>query len=149
MASALYEQAGGLDGLRRLCTAFYARVLEDELLKPVFAHFTPMHTEHIAVWLAEVFGGPAGYTAELGGHQGLLRAHLGLQITEAHRQRWLELMDDTIRDTFPRRKELRQVLMGYFDWGTTIARDVSQEPVGTDLGQPGPTPRWGMDGLIG
>jgi hemoglobin len=38
--------------------------------------------------------------------------------------------------------------MAYFDWGTAIAQDVSQSPVGTDLGAPGPTPRWGHDGLV-
>ena len=57
MTSSLYDDAGGLDGLRRLSNAFYERVLADELLAPVFAHFTPAHVEHVAVWLAEVFGG--------------------------------------------------------------------------------------------
>jgi hypothetical protein len=27
------------------------------------------------------------------------------------------------------------------DWGTAIAQDASQSPVGTGLGKPGPTPR--------
>ena len=78
MTSSLYDDTGGLDGLRRLSNAFYARVLEDELLAPVFAHFTPAHVEHVAVWLAEVFGGPAEFTARLGGHHALLSSHLGL-----------------------------------------------------------------------
>lgn len=148
MAASLYDDVGGLDGLRRLSTAFYQGVLADDLLAPVFAHFTAEHAEHVAVWLAEVFGGPAGYTAHLGGHQALLRSHQGIGIREEHRQRWLQLMAAAIDQEFPGRPELATSLMSYFDWGTTIAQDVSQEPAGTDRGEPGPTPRWGYEGLI-
>ena len=148
MTSSLYDDAGGLDALRHLSNAFYDRVLADELLAPVFAHFTPAHVEHVAVWLAEVFGGPADFTARLGGHQALLRSHLGLKIREEHRQRWLQLMADAISEVLPGQPELAAALMGYFEWGTAIARDVSQDPAGTDLGQPGPTPRWGYQGLV-
>jgi len=149
MASSLYDDAGGLDGLRRLSEAFYARVLPDELLAPVFANFTPTHVERVAVWLAEVFGGPAEYTADLGGHHALLESHLGIGITDEHRQRWLRLMADAIDEVLPGRPELAEALNRYFDWGTAIAQDVSRSPVGTDLGKPGPTPRWGYQGLIG
>ena len=60
--TSLYEDVGGTDGLRRLSERFYGRVLADELLAPVFATFTPSHVELVAVWLAEVFGGPAEFT---------------------------------------------------------------------------------------
>ncbi|MBE1878533.1 group II truncated hemoglobin [Myceligenerans pegani] len=147
MSISLYDDAGGADGLRRLSTAFYDRVLADDLLAPVFKDFTPTHVERVAIWLAEVFGGPDNFTAELGGHQDLLRAHLGLRIRDEHRQRWLELMAAAVDETYPGRPDLRTTLMAYFDWGTRIAQDVSQDPPGTDLGDPGPTPRWGHDGL--
>jgi hemoglobin len=148
VTSSLYDDVGGLDGLRRLSNAFYERVLADELLAPVFAHFTPTHVEHVAVWLAEVLGGPADFTAHLGGHQALLRSHLGLKIRDEHRQRWLQLMADAISEVLPGRPELAAALTGYFEWGTAIAQDVSQDPAGTDLGEPGPTPRWGYQGLV-
>lgn len=73
MDSSLYDDVGGVDGLRLLPAAFYQRVLADELLAPVFADFTPAHLDHVAVWLAEVLGGPGDFTARLGGHQALLR----------------------------------------------------------------------------
>lgn len=148
MTASLYDDVGGTDGLRRLSAAFYKEVLADELLAPVFAQFTEEHADHVAVWLAEVFGGPADYTAHLGGHQALLRGHLGIGIHEEHRQRWLQLMATAIDEVFPGRPELAASLMSYFDWGTTIAKEVSQEPAGTDLGEPGPTPRWGYEGLL-
>lgn len=147
MRSTLYDEMGGRDSLQRLSTAFYDRVLADELLAPVFAHFTPTHVDHVAVWLAEVFGGPAEFTANLGGHPALLRSHLGLSIRDDHRQRWLELMAEALEEVLPGREALHQSLMDYFEWGTAIAQSVSQDPVGTDLGDPGPTPRWGWHGL--
>src|SRR5689334_13659368 len=54
----LYDELGGIDSLRRLSDAFYRRVLEDEVLAPVFAGFEQRHVEHVAIWLGEVFGGP-------------------------------------------------------------------------------------------
>ncbi|MGW7443624.1 group II truncated hemoglobin [Kitasatospora sp. NPDC054795] len=143
----LYEAVGGIDALRRLSRTFYRGVLADPLLAPVFADFTPTHIERVAVWLAEVFGGPAGFTGELGGHQALLRAHLGLAITEEQRLRWMELMAEAVRAELPEDELLRRRVLEYFDWGTGIAEDVSASPVGTDLGDPGPTPRWGWEGL--
>lgn len=147
MTATLYDELGGLPTLRRLSTAFYERVLADELLAPVFAGFDQRHVERVAVWLGEVFGGPADFTASLGGHQSLLRSHLGLGIRDEHRSRWLELMGAAIDDVLPG-TQLRPTLMAYFDWGTAIAQDVSQQSPGADLGDPGPTPRWGRDGLV-
>ncbi|MER7662902.1 MULTISPECIES: group II truncated hemoglobin [unclassified Streptomyces] len=143
----LYEAMGGTAALRRLSNTFYDAVLADPLLAPVFAGFTTTHIEHVAVWLAEIFDGPARFTGELGGHQSLLRAHLGLRITEEQRLRWMELMTAAVDKELPDDELLRRRVLEYFQWGTKIARDVSAKPPGTDLGDPGPTPRWGWEGL--
>ncbi|MFE2722337.1 group II truncated hemoglobin [Kitasatospora sp. NPDC059327] len=143
----LYDALGGIEALRRLSNTFYEGVLADPVLKPVFADFTTTHIDHVAVWLAEIFGGPARFTAELGGHQALLRSHLGLAITEEQRGRWMELMGAAVRQELPDDELLRRRVLEYFDWGTKIAKDVSAAPVGEDLGDPGPTPRWGWEGL--
>jgi hemoglobin len=148
VSDALITDVGGFAGLQALSVAFYRRVLADELLAPVFEHFTEQHTEHVAVWLAEVFGGPADYTAHEGGHQALLRAHLGLHIQDEHRVRWLALMRSAIEEVLPGRPETAAALMAYFTWGTAIAQDVSRQPEGADLGDPGPTPRWTYQGLV-
>jgi hemoglobin len=144
----LIEAIGGIDALRRLSNTFYDAVLADPRLAPVFANFSRTHVEHVAVWLTEVFGGPARFTDELGGHQALLRAHLGLSITEEQRLRWMELMAAAVEKELPADELLRRRVVEYFDWGTRIARDVSAGPVDEDLGEPGPTPRWGWDGLV-
>ena len=144
----LYDTLGGLPTLRRLSENFYDRVLADPILAPVFANFSREHVDHVAIWLAEVFGGPAEFSATLGGHQALLQSHLGLSIREEHRQRWLELMSAAVSEVLADRPDVHTTLMAYFDWGTAIARDVSQMPAGADLGAPGPVPRWDADGLV-
>jgi hemoglobin len=148
VTQSLNEAVGGLPALRRLSESFYKRVLGDELLAPVFAGFEHRHVEHVAIWLAEVFGGPPAFTERLGGHQSLLNSHLGLNIRDDHRARWLALMAASVDEALPDCPELHVTLMDYFAWGTAIAQEVSQDAPGTDLGEPGPTPRWGRDGLI-
>jgi hemoglobin len=68
-ALSLYARAGGSDAFVRLTDAFYARVVRDDLLAPLFARMDPDHARYVAVWpaevfggSAEVFGGPAEYT---------------------------------------------------------------------------------------
>jgi hemoglobin len=140
-----YEALGGEAALRRLIEAFYAQVLVDPVLEPVFAHFTPTHIDHVVVWLSEVFGGPAGYTERLGGHQALLTSHLDLRITEEQRARWVEVMVQTAAKELPDDEQLQRRFGEYIEWGTRIAASVSQP--GTTLGDPGPVPHWGWDGL--
>lgn len=84
------------------------------------------------MWLAEVFGGPAEFTRHFGGHRDLLRSHLGLEIRDEHRQRWLELMAAAIDEVLPGRPKVRAPLMHYFEWGTAIAQTVSRGPIDTD-----------------
>jgi hemoglobin len=141
-----YDALGGEPALRRLIGAFYDRVLVDPVLEPVFAHFTATHVDHVVVWLSEVFGGPAGYTERLGGHQSLLTSHLDLRITEEQRARWVEVMLQTAAKELPDDELLQRRFAEYIEWGTKIAASVSQP--GTELGDPGPTPRWGWNGLV-
>src|SRR5690349_5518837 len=107
-----------MDGLRALADSFYGKVLGDEVLGPVFKRFRPEHVERVAVWLAEVFGGPARFTATLGGHRALLEAHLGLSVDEGQRQRWMELMSESIVEVYPNQPRLGDTLRDYFEWGT-------------------------------
>ena len=89
----LYEWAGGARGLR---AADHGVLREgrcaDDLVGPVFAHMDAEHPQHVAMWLAEVFGGPAGYTGERGGYPHMLGKHLGKAITEPQRRRWVNLL---------------------------------------------------------
>ncbi|CCH30065.1 group II truncated hemoglobin [Actinosynnema sp. NPDC047251] len=137
----MYEAIGGEPALRELVDDFYAKVLADPLLRPVFVNFTEQHLDHVVVWLAEVFGGPARFTEQLGGHLHILQAHHDLGITEEQRARWAELMAESARVTLPADEHLQDSFNRYIRWGTEIARDVSApgEPYPTEAGD---VPRW-------
>ena len=93
----LLEFAGGIEAIHRLEEAFYRSVLRDPLLQPLFGAGRPEHVPHLTAFTAESFGGPNTFTQELG-FPHLIAVHRGLRITEAQRQRFVELyltaMDD-------------------------------------------------------
>ncbi len=88
----LYEWMGGLPAIKRLLETFYGRVPSNPTLAPVFAEISPAHAEHVALFIAEVFGGPKQYSTEHGGHPHMIGRHLGRALTETQRKRWLGLL---------------------------------------------------------
>ena len=90
----LYEWAGGMEAFEALFTRFYELVPLDPLVGPLFAGMDPAHAEHVARWVAEVFGGPAEYSATRGGYPAMLAQHLGKEICVALRRRWVSLLQD-------------------------------------------------------
>ncbi|MFG1917384.1 group II truncated hemoglobin [Micromonospora sp. NPDC048898] len=138
----LFEWAGGTDAFERLCAAFYRLVRSDDLLAPMFARMDPDHARYVAVWLAEVFGGPATYAAERGGYRQMVGQHLGRAISEAQRRRWVNLMTDAADEVgLPGDPEFRAAFVGYLEWGTRLAVRNSQPDA--DPIQQAPVPRWG------
>ena len=139
----LYEWAGGTDAIRRLMDAFYDRVEDDDLLAPLFGgRVTEAHRKAVVLWWSEVFGGPAGYTAELGGYPTMLAHHRGLRITPEQRFRFASLLSLAADDAgLPDDPEFRAAFVGYVEWGTRLAQANSQE--GAQVVEHAPTPRWG------
>ncbi|MDT4938212.1 MAG: hemoglobin [Pseudonocardiales bacterium] len=139
----LYQWAGGNPAFARLINAFYDRVESDDLLSGFFpGGVTRQHREHVTTWWIEVFGGPADYTATLGGYEQMLGHHRGLAITGEQRLRFAELMSRAADDAeLPSDPEFRAALIGYLEWGTRLAMHNSQP--GADLVQHAPVPRWG------
>jgi hemoglobin len=139
----LYEWAGGSPAFARLIDAFYDRVESDELLSVLFpGGVSRRHREHVTAWWIEVFGGPAHYTAALGGYEAMLDHHRGLAITGEQRLRFVELMSRAADDAgLPGDPEFRAALVGYLEWGTRLAMHNSQP--GADVVAHAPVPRWG------
>ena len=138
----LYEWAGGSAAFDRLTEAFYARVVADDLLAPLFARMDPEHARHVAVWLAEVFGGPARYTESHGGYPHMVAKHIGMAITEPQRRRWVGLIQDAADEVgLPDDPEFRAAFLGYLEWGTRLA--VQNSRPGADVPLEAPVPRWG------
>jgi hemoglobin len=139
----LFEWAGGEPAIRRLMDAFYDRVEQDDLLSGLFPG--GVHEEHranVTAWWCEVFGGPARYTAELGGYENMLAHHRGLGITPEQRFRFASLLSQAADDAeLPDDPEFRSALVAYIEWGTRIALANSQH--GATLVEHAPVPHWG------
>ena len=138
----LYEWAGGMEAFDHLTSAFYGRVHDDELVGPLFADMPDDHPHHVAMWLAEVFGGPKAYTAEQGGYPHMLSKHLGLAITEEQRARWAHLISLAADDAgLPSDPEFRSAFVAYIEWGSRIA--LANSKPGASPPPEAPVPRWG------
>jgi hemoglobin len=142
----LYEWAGGMPAFERLTEIFYRRVPADALLGPLFAGMSPQHPQHVAAFIAEVFGGPKSYSEGLGGHAEMVRHHLGRKLTEEQRRRWAGLIAECADEAgLPSDPEFRSAFVAYLEWGSRIAVINSQS------GTPGPAapmPAWGW-GVLG
>ena len=139
----LYEWAGGMAAFEQLTNVFYKKVLQDELLEPVFKHMSLKHQMHVAHFIAEVFGGPAIYSTEDGSHFEMIQKHLSKHLTEQHRRRWVQLLIEVTDEiNLPDDPEFRSAFMAYIEWGTRIAIINSNE---TELAMnpEEPMPKWG------
>lgn len=114
----------------------------DPILADVFAHVDTDHPRHVAMWLAEVFGGPSAYTDERGGYAGMLRHHIELHITPEQRTRWAQLMAAAADEAgLPDDPEFRSAFVAYVEWGSRIA--LANSGSGAQPPQQAPVPRWG------
>jgi hemoglobin len=139
----LYEWAGGMPVFEHLMEVFYEKVLDDALLAPVFRHMSPTHKLHVGHFVAEVFGGPATYSASEGSHYEMIRKHLGKHLTEAHRARWVQLLIQSADEiALPDDPEFRSAFVAYIEWGTRIAV-LNSNSDGITLNEKEPMPKWG------
>jgi hemoglobin len=138
----LFEWAGGAAAIERLFVVFYERVPADPLLAPVFARMDPAHAKHVAAFVGEVFGGPAIYTSDHGGHPHMIRKHLDRALTEPMRRRWIALLLDCADAVgLPDDPEFRSAFVAYLEWGTRLAV-INSQP-GADANADQPMPLWG------
>lgn len=140
----LYEWAGDRQTFEMLFARFYSKVLKDDLLGEVFKNMSPDHIQHVAHFVAEVFGGEKLYTTEDGGsHAKMVGKHIGKMLTEEKRQRWVQLLLQTADEVgLKDDPEFRSAFVGYLEWGTRIAvinSRLTENPMQTNE----PMPKWG------
>jgi hemoglobin len=144
----LYEWLGGIEALRRLTNRFYEHVRDDALLGAVFLHMGADHPEHVAAFLAEVFGGPDDYSRQHGGHAHMIRHHLNRHLTQEMRRRWVALLLETADElAMPDDPEFRSALVGYLEWGSRLAVINSQADAVVE--EEAPMPKWGWGEVKG
>jgi truncated hemoglobin YjbI len=138
----VFEWCGGLPALTRMTRIFYEKhVPEDPLLAPLFANMSPDHPVRVARWLGEVFGGPKLYSRSYGGYDRMLSQHIGKELTEEQRARWVELISLSAQEAgLPSDPEFQAAFRSYIEWGSRIALENSQ--AGAHPPPNMPMPRW-------
>jgi hemoglobin len=140
--TSLYEFAGGQEAIHRLEQIFYDSVLRDPLLVPLFGAGRPEHVPHLTAFTAESFGGPDHFSRELG-FAHLIAVHRGLRVSEAQRQRFVELYV-TALDTagMPTDPDFRAAVREHVEFGSRVAMQNSHAATDDELHPLREVPRW-------
>lgn len=138
----MYEHAGGEESLRRFVGIFYASVLRDPLLQPLFGGGKPEHVDRLTAFDAESFGGPDRFTRTVGFSE-LIDAHRGLKITEPQRERFVELYLRAADEAgLPNDGPFREALREHVDFGSRVAMQNSHAESDDELHPLRAVPRW-------
>jgi hemoglobin len=114
----LYQQIGGMETFERIAEAFYERVAVDDILRPLYPEQLEDARKHMALFLAQYFGGPSDYNT-LRGHPRLRMRHLPFKIGQAERDRWLSHMLAAL-DQAGVQEPARSVMAQYFETTATF-----------------------------
>lgn len=143
----LFQAIGGAEGVLRLAHAWHQRVLADEVVAHAFSHgFHPQHTERLAAYWGEAWGGPAFYSQRYGSESSVVRIHSGNGPHEEMDRRAIACFDRALDDVGLADPALRAVLHDYFAWATTHSMagyPKRADEVPNDLS----IPRWSWEGL--
>jgi hemoglobin len=108
----VYEAVGGLETFRRLAHRFYAEVESDTVLRPLYPANLDAAKEHLALFLAQYFGGPPVYSNRRG-HPRLRMRHLRFAIGAVERDAWLRDMQVAL-DAVVADDRVRMAMQTYF-----------------------------------
>jgi hemoglobin len=146
LVATLFEHAGGEEAIHRLEEIFYASVLADPVLQPLFGAGRPEHVDHLTAFTAESFGGPDRFSRELG-FQHLIDVHRRLAITEEQRQRFIELYMRALDEAgMPSDEPFRRAVREHIEFGTEVAMQNSNAGDDGELYPLHEVPRWTWDG---
>jgi hemoglobin len=142
----LYEHAGGEEALHHLEDHFYASVLADPVLQPLFGAGRPEHVDHLTAFTAESFGGPDRFTRELG-FDHLIEVHRGLGITEEQRERFVALYLAALDEVgMPADTPFREAVRSHLEFGSKVALQNSNAMTDEALHPLREVPRWTWEG---
>lgn len=121
----IYELVGGEPTFRRLVDVFYARVENDELLRPMFPQNLEPGKRWQMLFLSQFFGGPQDYGAERG-HPRLRMRHLPFVIDSTARDHWLGHMVAAVNEVGIE-EPMRTIMVDYFVRAAEHMINVQQE----------------------
>lgn len=147
-SSTVVDAVGGTAGVLRLAHAWHERVMADEVVAHAFqGGFHPQHTERLAAYWGEAWGGPPTYSEAYGTESEVVRIHSGNGPHEEMDRRSIVCFERAMDDVGLMDPRLRRVLLEYFTWATTTTMaayptDAKAVPEGLHI------PRWSWDGLL-
>ncbi len=143
----IFESLGGTEAILLLAHAWHERVMADEIVAHAFSHgFHPRHTERLAAYWAEAWGGPPLYSEKYGSESSVVRMHSGKGNHEEMDRRAIECFDRAMEDISLVDPLLRRVLHDYFAWATTSS--MSSYPTNADeVPKDLHIPHWSWAGL--
>jgi hemoglobin len=109
----LYDAVGGTPFFERLVGAFYEGVEGDEVLRPLYPRDLAPPRRHLALFLAQYWGGPQDYDVERGEARLRMR-HIPFPIGPDERDRWLGHMRAAVAALDPP-EEVAAQLIEYFE----------------------------------
>ncbi len=95
MGETLYDRVGGQEWFDALVARFYEGVESDPVLRPLYPKDMAGSRTHLAMFLAQYFGGPRRYDA-LRGHPRLRMRHAGFVVGAAEHDAWLAHMTSAV-----------------------------------------------------
>ena len=146
-ATTIFEALGGSPGVQKLAHAWHEQVLADAIVAHAFSHgFHPEHTERLAAYWGEAWGGPPAYSSQYGSESSVVRMHSGNGRHEEMDRRAIACFDRAMSAVGLTDPQLRQALHDYFAWTTTTTmaaywKDANDVPEGLSM------PHWSWDGL--
>lgn len=93
-----YDAVGGHDTFQGIVDRFYAGVVADDVLAPMYPpEDLPGANRRMVTFLEQYWGGPTTYSAERG-HPRLRMRHQPYKVNPLARDRWLQHMTAAVKD---------------------------------------------------
>jgi hemoglobin len=109
----LFDRVGGTQFFVALVDRFYLGVAGDPILRPLYPEDLTESKAHLALFLAQYWGGPDDYQ-QLRGHPRLRMRHAPFVIGPLERDAWLAHMTAAVKSAGVARRDEKE-LLGYFD----------------------------------
>ena len=91
----VYDALGGQPFFDELAHRFYERVEQDPVLRPLYPEDLVPGERHLALFLAQYWGGPTTYSDERG-HPRLRMRHAPFRVGREERDAWYRHMSDAV-----------------------------------------------------
>jgi hemoglobin len=120
----VFEALGGMPFFDGLVDRFYEGVEGDPVLRPMYPDDLGPPRRHLALFLAQYWGGPSAYQEERG-HPALRMRHAPFPLGADARDRWLLHMRTAVTAMDPG-EDLAARLMQYFEYAAGSLRNLPE-----------------------